>query len=615
MEQSSRDKIISFADQYLGEYKIKQKSGGDEIIPRLCPLCHGGSNQKDTDTFALSIDKGVFVCKRGSCGRHGRFEELAKEITGESVQIARAFTGKSKKKDYCLPETELKPVTDEIYKYFESRGISRETVDDFRIAADKDGMIVFRFFENNVDVYEKFRRPWKPANDEEKKRKEWQRSNTKPILYHMDDVVFTRPLIITEGQCDAMALYEAGLTNVVSVPSGCDNIEWVDLCWDWLERFSTIILFGDNDEPGRRMINTLIKKLGEDRVRIVENYPVVQGSNPVTYCKDANEILLRYGEFELIDMVENATEIPTKGLINLGTVKPIDPTTVPRIKTMIPELDYCIGGLVEGGVTIMTGKSGDGKSTLSGLLLLNAIQQGYNVCAYSGELSKERFQQWINLQAAGSEWIGLKYDPVKGVNIPYVPNEVQERICKWYDNRLFLFDNNEIFDSHQAESIVDVFTTALRRYDAKLFLVDNMMTALSDEDEEIRAQAKFINALKKFANRYKVHVLIVAHPRKTKLDEKLRKDDVGGSSYIVNLADSTFVMERPDIRIIKNRDGGVNKLIECCYCGDSRRIYQADKGDLNKFSWDKSGLKHPSPRADSMQEYGIQLSENGNSPF
>ena len=75
---------------------------------------------------------------------------------------------------------------------------------------------------------------------------------------------------------------------------------------------------------------------------------------------------------------------------------------------MIPALDELIGGLAEGAMTVFTGKPGQGKSTLAGQLLLAAIEQGYSVCAYSGELTRERFQEWINLQAAGSEYIGLK---------------------------------------------------------------------------------------------------------------------------------------------------------------------------------------------------------------
>ena len=288
---------------------------------------------------------------------------------------------------------------------------------------------------------------------------------------------------------------------------------------------------------------------------------------------------------------------------------PYDPAAVPRIRTMIPALDELIGGLAEGAMTVFTGKPGQGKSTLAGQLLLAAIEQGYSVCAYSGELTKERFQEWINLQAAGSEYIGLKYDAVRDKQIPCVSYTVQQRLMDYYRDRFYLFDNNEVFEANQSDSILRVFTMAVRRYGCKLFLADNLMTALSDSDEETKAQSRFANALKKFTTRYHVHVLLVAHPRKVKAGEKLGQDDIGGSSATIRLADSAIVVERPNLRIIKNREGGLCKLIECCYCPDSRRIYQADRGDLCRFSWDTEGIASPTPRADSLPEYAVRMAE------
>ena len=121
---------------------------------------------------------------------------------------------------------------------------------------------------------------------------------------------------------------------------------------------------------------------------------------------------------------------------------------------MIPALDEVIGGLAEGAMTVFTGKPGNGKSTLAGQLLLNAIEQGHSVCAYSGELTKEKFQEWINLQAAGSEYIGLKYDPVRDIRVPCIPYAVQERLLDYYRDRFYLFDNQEIFEANQSESIL-----------------------------------------------------------------------------------------------------------------------------------------------------------------
>lgn len=605
--------MIDFANMYFGEYSLKQSGSGDKIIPKLCPLCHGGASGKDKNTFALFLDNGMFVCKRGSCGRHGRFEDLAKELANEEIKINRSTRVNKSEKQFVLPSVPVLDPTEEIYKYMELRGISRSTVDALRIGSDMEGNIVFRFFWDGEDVFHKFRKP-KKLTPEESRRKEWQESGTKPILYNMDNVTFKEPLIVTEGECDCAALYEAGLTNVVSVPSGCDNFEFLKTCYDWLEKFNSIILFGDNDAPGRRMVDTLVKRLGEYRVLVVRDYPVVPNSNPVAYCKDANEILLRYGESKLLEMVDCAEEIQTRGLIRVSDIVPIDPTKVPRIRTMIPSLDDAIGGLAEGCVTLFTGKSGNGKSTLSGLILLNAIEQGHTCVAYSGELSAGLFQEWILAQACGSEYMSVRWDAVRGRNIPYVPPEVQRRILDWLGDRLLLYDNDEQFvDMKQADAIISVFTQAARKYNAKLFLIDNMLTSVADSDDEWRAQAMFINAVKKFATHYQAHVMLVAHPRKTKLGAEITQDDISGTSAIMNLCDNAVVIKRPDLAVLKNRLDGKQVSIACCYCPDSRRIYEAEKGDLNHFSWDHTGITPPSVLACSYPEYQPQLSQQN--PF
>ena len=615
LNADERQKIIDFADMHLSPYNLKTSGQDEKLIPDLCPFCHGGSNGKDKRTFALFLNNGTFVCKRGSCGRHGRFEELVKEISGEDVKIHRMGSQKKSEKQFAMPSVQVFDPTEQIYNYFESRKISRSTVDAMKVGADFEGNIVFRFFWNGEDVYHKFRLPRKPKPEEQRK-KEWQESGTKAILFNMDNVVFSQPLIITEGEIDAMSLYEAGLTNVVSVPCGVDNNEWITYCYDWLEKFNTIILFGDSDAPGRRGVDTWTKKLGEYRVLVVNDYPEIPGTNPVQYCKDANEILYRFGESALIEMVESADDVKTKGIIRVADVPPIDPTKVPRIKTNIPMLDDAIGGLAEGCVTVFTGKSGNGKSTLSGLILLNAIEQGYTCMAYSGELSAGLFQEWILAQAAGSDWLSLKWDPIRGRNVPFVEPQVQQRILEWLGDRLLLYDNNEQFvDLKQTDAIISVFTQAARKYNAKLFLIDNMMTSVADSDDEWRAQAVFINAIKRFATHYQAHVMLVCHPRKTQKGAEITKDDVAGTSSIVNLCDNAVVIKRPDLEIIKNRLDGRNVSIPCCYAGDSRRIYQLDKGDLNRFSWDKKGLTPPKVRADSMPEYGVQLSQLDRQPF
>ena len=596
--------MIQFAEQHLAPFELRKKGDGtEEIVPDLCPFCQGGDHG-DRKSFALSIDYGVFVCKRGSCGKRGRFESLC-ELFNEECGDLFSHTGSSPaehRKLFDLPDTPLFPPTEKIYAYFEGRKISRETVDAFRVMSDPDDNIVFPFYENGEIVFEKFRRPEKYRKGD-KRQKEWRVPNTKAVLFGMDDCVFSKPLIITEGMVDTMSLYEAGIRNVVSVPSGCEDMSWVEHCWDWLEHFKSVILFGDNDEPGQRMVREVAKRLDESRCMIVDGYP--QRPNDTKLCKDANEILYFYGEMKLIQMVEEAKEVPVRGLVDLGSVAPSDPTAVPRIKTCIPKLDEVTGGLLEGGISVIVGRAGSGKSCLSNSIILNAINQGYPVCLYTGEFTTQRAQYWLNLQAAGSDYLTLKYDPIKGKEVPVIPYRTQERIIDWYKGRLFLYDNDELSDGDQADSVLKVFTAAVRRYGVKLFVVDNLMTIVSDKEDETAAQRVFANKLKRFAKKYDVAVLLVAHARKTKAGEKLVADDLSGASATNNLADLTMAVEPGRITILKNREEGTHQIIEFCYCPDSKRIYQADVGDLMRLTWNTKDITPPTIRADSLPEYQV----------
>lgn len=461
--------VISLAEKHLGEFRIRN----GQVVADRCPFC-GGGESGDADTFAIGLHNGAFLCLRGKCGRKGSFRELC-EFFGErsTDNISFQTFTKQQNRAYDKPDVELLPLSEEIVTYFARRRISSETLTDWHIAMDGKGNIVFPFYREGELTYVKFRNPNR-KKDDKKIPKEWSVENTEPIVFGMDMVSFNKPLVITEGEIDALSVYESGWHNVISVPCGCKNLEWVTLCWDWLEKFNQIILFGDNDDPGIAMVSTLSKRLGEDRCMLPAQYPELKfnGKDYNRLCKDANEILIAYGGEYLYSMIEACEPVPIKGVINLADVQFVDPSTVPRIFTRIPALDNAIGGLGESSVTVMTGKRGEGKSTLNGSLLLNAIQQGYSVCAYSGELSAQKFLEWTLLQATESKYIGVTTDQRTGKLYTTVSKEIQDRIKKWIDGKFFLYDNAYIGEENQQEAILKVFDICARRYGCKLFLVD-----------------------------------------------------------------------------------------------------------------------------------------------
>lgn len=355
--------VMALAEKHLKNFKI---SNG-QVVAEYCPFC--GGNGKDKETFAVGLSNGAWQCLRGSCQEKGSFKQLCEHFGERPPEVFGLPSTISTRKKYQLPDVELLPATEEIISYFATRRISPETVRAFNIAADKEGNIVFPFRRRQDEdvVYVKFRKPYteKPV-DGKKPKKEWQAPGCEPILFNMDQVTNNKPLVITEGQIDAMAIYEAGYKNVVSVPCGCNNMDWIENCWEWLEGFNQIILFGDSDQCGQEMINICAKRLGEERCMIPSQYPELiiekdgEKINTGRICKDANEILYAYGAAYLLEMVKACQPAPIKGVINLADVPFVDPTTVPRIFTRIPTLDDMIAGLGEGTVTVLTGKRGEG---------------------------------------------------------------------------------------------------------------------------------------------------------------------------------------------------------------------------------------------------------------
>lgn len=603
------------ASKFLKDWKVRN----GEIEARICPFCKGGKN-KDEHTFYMNVQTGSYICHRGKCGAKGDLKSLLNHF-GVNKNEYYGASGDVKsyvqEKHYELPKLEyVVDPTQNVYNYFSNRGISKETVDYFKIMSNiKNGFesIAFPFYNDDQIIFVKYRPMNRKSSKGKKMMKEYAEENTKSILFGMEHITDFLSIVITEGQIDTMSLYQAGVKNVVSVPMGNQNTEWIETCWEWLEKFDRIIFFGDNDEPGKKMVSDAIKRLDPARCYIVSHNLKIPDKDG--YCKDANDILIHYGPEKLYETYETYKPVPVKGLVDLSTVDPATTSNIQKIKTNIPSLDKKLGGLGETEVTVFTGKSGDGKSTLSGMLLLSAIEQGWNVCAYSGELSKEHFQEWIHLQAAGPDYVTLKYDKIRGIEVPYVPDIVSNDIRKAYKGKFFLFDNNEVSDISQTEDILRVFKIAATRYGAKMFLVDNLMTALMDEDEELRAQAFLINKMKQFARTYGGHVLIVAHPRKTRAGDSLRKDDVSGNSAITNLADNVIAIERPDIRILKNRGTGEQDLIACEYCPASRRIHEIEFGDMFKFSWNINKIPPLKNLARDNDMYLPTRSETSQPPF
>ena len=197
---------------------------------------------------------------------------------------------------------------------------------------------------------------------------------------------------------DSLSVAEAGIENAVSVPNGALGFTWIPYVWDWWCRFEELIVFGDFEHGHITLLEDL-KKRFPGKVKHVrqEDY---QG------CKDANEILVKYGKEAVSKAIENAIELPVKQVKELADVKRRDLKDIPKFKTGFRKLDAYLGGYLYGGqLVILTGKRGQGKSTIANEICVSALQQGKKIFAYSGELPDWQFKSWIDFQIAGPNHI------------------------------------------------------------------------------------------------------------------------------------------------------------------------------------------------------------------
>lgn len=556
---------------------------GDELFFKWCPYCHGDGHDKDT--FSVNLTTGLYKCFRSGCDRHGHFVQLARDF-GYPLDM-----GDTPRKYRELPQRPLK-VKEQAVRYLEGRGISRGVTERYHISARKDNenVLVFPFYDQNHTLrFVKYRKT--DFDKERDKNKEWCEKDTMPILFGIDQCHDFSRLVITEGQIDSLSLAEAGIPNAVSVPNGARGFTWIENCWDWVSKFPEVVVFGDCERGKITLVDELSRRL-RCKLRVVRQEDYLGE-------KDANAILQKYGPEAIRQAVHNAQVLPVNHVVRLADVESVDLNDLERIRTGFSNLDRVVDGFFMGQLVLLTGKRGEGKSTLMGQLMAEALNQGYKVLAYSGELPGYQFKRWLDFQLAGPQNVLTTYNVYSDPRYSLEEDTVQ-RLNQWYYDNAFLYDNNSL-NGDEYESLLETIEKTIQRYGVKLVCVDNLMTAIdvASADSQYIQQSQFVRSLKQIAVRYNVVVLLVAHPKKT--DGKVTDNDaVSGSSDITNRADIVLSYvksaegEAPGgkVFVMKNRMTGKLALGEGAvameYEPSSKRIYQAGSSPSYKYDWERT---------------------------
>ena len=189
----------------------------------------------------------------------------------------------------------------------------------------------------------------------------------------------------------------------------------------------------------------------------------------------------------------------------------------------------------EGRINI-TGNSG--KSSWLNCITLNAAQRGFKVAMFSGELMKEKVKTWLNQAAAGREFVKKVYGYD---DFYYVPKDVTAKIDAWTKDRIFLYDNKY---GRNWSRLLQSVRGVVEKKGVNMLILDNLMTLDLDafNGDKNEKQSAFVNGLADLAKQANIHIILVAHPRKSLTF--LRREDIGGSGDITNLADNVYIIHR-----------------------------------------------------------------------
>lgn len=562
---------------------LRSWRGGDHKT--TCPRCsHTRKNKKDPCLSVTIEDDGGAVWKCHNCGWTG----------GVGSSDRQSHAPIRKKPPVRLVEPVMTDISDEVRHWLSRRGISTETAEHFGIYrteksfGDKpEGCIVFPYRVDGQLVNNKYRT---------KDKRFRQEGGAIRSLFNIDAVreywqeTGDRTVIFVEGEMDVLSMYEAGYTNVVTLPDGAPQEAKFDeddkrfkalQSHAWLNDADRVILAVDGDNAGQALQLELIHRFGKDRCWTIE-FPSIADIP----CKDANDILLMQDGAELLkEVIENAKPFPVDGLFTAKDYERevfniYEGKVQKPLSTGFAELDK-IYQVMPSTFCVVTGVPNHGKSNFIDQLAVNMAQEHeWKFAVFSPEHSTPNHLRRLAEKVAKKPF---DVGPSERMTADDLLGAMQ-----------FLNERFYFIESEDNVPNIDWLLTKARaaclNYGVKGIIIDpynEIDASRSDnkrEDEHIR---DLISACKQFCRRHDVAMWMVAHPAKMQRNQdgvipEPTLYDVSGSAHWNNMADVGLVVHRDfetdETRVItrKVREQGLYGQIGDCFFryNTARRVYE-----------------------------------------
>lgn len=490
----------------------------------FCPKCSHLRKKKGDLCLSVNLNEGVWNCH--NCG----------------------WAGTLKQRIYKLPavKEEKSLLSERMLKYFESRKISKDTLEFMKISEGIEWMprvqkevntMQFNYYRDDKLInikYRSGRKDFKLVKDAEL------------ILYNLDAIKDETECIITEGEIDCLSFIECGITNVVSVPNGASkggNLEYINNCKEYFETKDKIYLATDNDEPGKLLRSELIRRFGVHKCYLL-SYP--------EDCKDANEVLAKYGQDKLRSCLYSAKSIPLNDVIYVDDIMDsimddfdngLSRGTTTYFSLLDPHFTW-----LKGELTLFHGIPNHGKSKLvKQLCLIKSIKEGTKWAIFTPE---EYPPNYFYTDLAHT-YLGRNVD--KKFSNRVSRDEFMDALHFIRKHFFYIFPEKE---NATPTFINEMFRQLIIREGIEGGIIDpfnqldNNFAAFGRDDYYL---SDFLSKEKTFALKHNFFKIIVAHPKGLKKNKDGKYDcpdvyDLHGGAMWGNKCDNILAFNRPNIK-------------------------------------------------------------------
>ncbi len=461
----------------------------------ICPLCSASRQPKNQKLKCASYDweRGLGTCH--NCNT--TFQLHTYQRKGDSEKV------------YEKPLEDLKIVSSssKVVQWFETRGISEKTLKDLKVSEGSEFMpqtgksentVKFNYMIGDDLINIKYR-------DGKKNFKLYK--GAEKIFYNINSIVGYNNCIITEGEMDVLALHEAGIKNVISVPNGAtlnsNNLDYLDNCIGYFADKEKVIIAVDSDEAGQALQQELIRRLGAEHCYLVD----------FDDCKDANEYLLKYGKEKLKECIYESKQVPLENVTTFFDVEADITDFVtngfkPGYQIGLSNFDQIFSTYTGQFITV-TGIPSSGKSDFVDQMVI-----GYNrnygwKTAFASPENAPTYLHAHKLLRKLWEGMPTKHDIGKE---------------KWKTNSEHLNDNFFFIDmdKYTLDKVLKKGAELVKRKGIKCLVIDPF-NKIRDEDcrtdDVNRYTMEYLTKIEIFAKKYDVLVFIVAHPTKMYKDK------------------------------------------------------------------------------------------------